>query len=206
MASQDKMQVLGLVSLESPKISLRYIPSSEKLEVIRGHILSRLGQTMNKMFVSTPQVIVTYQSRLYSFFDEILDHNNRKKFNHQICRHDQNKYASPDGFSSNRLEAAFSHIKRSWRGIYTRWSRLYNQLYLDEFCFRYNIHSHQRLPSQTELKSFSGVLTLVRLILPNYLRFWNRSLRKSWRNALSGKIYHSYPKINNLSLFSIKLL
>lgn len=138
LASQDKMPVLGLVSLECPKISLIYIPSSERLEFIRGQIYNHLRPIMSQMFVDTPMTVVTDQGGCFKFLDEILDHNNRPKFNHQVCRHDQNKFASPDGFSSNRLEAAFSHIKRSWRGVYTHWSRLYNQLYLDEFCFRYN--------------------------------------------------------------------
>jgi hypothetical protein len=137
LAAQDKMPVLGLVSLKTPKISLVYIPTSERQEFVRSELSYRLGQTMSKMFVDSPQTIVTDQSGLYKFLDELLDHNNRKKFDHQVCRHDQNKYASSGGQSSNRLEAAFSHIKRSWRGVYTRWSRLYNQLYLDEFCYRY---------------------------------------------------------------------
>lgn len=138
LASEDKIPVLGLVSLRDPKISLIYIPIKDRQKFIQGQIKYLLGPTMNKMFVSRPQVVVTDQSRLYEFLDTTLDHNNRPKFNHQVCRHDQNKYASNDGYSSNRLEAAFSHVKRSWRGIYTRWSRKYTQLYLDEFCFRYN--------------------------------------------------------------------
>ncbi len=131
LASQDKMPVLGLVSLECPKI----IPSSNRLEFIQCQIYSHLKPIMNQMFVDKPQTIVTDQGGCFKFLSDIKDHNSRCKFNHQVCRHDQNKLASPDGVSSNKLEAAFSHIKRSWRG---GWSRLYNQLYLDEFCFRYN--------------------------------------------------------------------
>lgn len=138
LASQDKMCALGLVSLRDPKISLIYIPSSDRLKFIQGQIYSHFGHIMSKMFVDKPMTVVTDQSRLYNFLDEVLDNNNRPKFNHQVCRHDESKFASPDGYSSNKLEAAFSHIKRSWRGVYTKWSRLYNQLYLDEFCFRYN--------------------------------------------------------------------
>lgn len=153
LAAQDKIPVLGLVSLGStissvslgssvslrdPKISLIYINISDKLKFIRDQIYHHLGPTTTSMFTPTPQVVITDQSRLYNFLDDIKDHNNRPKFNHQICRHDQNKYSSPDGYSSNRLEAAFSHIKRAWRGIYTHWTRDYAQLYLDEFCFRYN--------------------------------------------------------------------
>ena len=138
MAAQDKMCALGLVSLRDPKISLIYIPSSNRLEFIQGQIRYHLGPILSKMFVKSPMTVVTDQSKLYNFLDEIKDHNNRCKFDHQVCRHDESKFASPDGYSSNKLEAAFSHIKRSWRGVYTRWTRTYNQLYLDEFCFRYN--------------------------------------------------------------------
>ena len=138
LASQDKMCALGLVSLRDPKISLIYIPSSSRIEFIRGTLNNLLEPVMNQMFTPTPMTVVTDQSKLYNFLDEVLDHNNRPKFDHQVCRHDESKFASPDGYSSNKLEAAFSHIKRSWRGVYTRWSKLYNQLYLDEFCFRYN--------------------------------------------------------------------
>ena len=138
LAAQDKMCALGLVSLRDPKISLIYIPSSSRIEFIQGQIRYLLEPILSQMFVDKPMTIVTDQSRLYNFLDEQLDHNNRPKFDHQVCRHDQSKFASPDGYSSNKLEAAFSHIKRSWRGVYTKWSRLYNQLYLDEFCFRYN--------------------------------------------------------------------
>lgn len=137
LASQDKMPVLGIVSLRAPKISLIYIPSSERLEFIRGHLSTLLEPILNKMFVTTPMTVVTDQGAVFKFLDEIKDHNNRPKFDHQVCRHDQSKYASPYGYSSNKLEAAFSHIKRSWRGVYTRWSRKYTQLYLDEFCYRY---------------------------------------------------------------------
>lgn len=138
MASRDKMPVLGLVALESPKIRLQYISIDDKQKFIRSEFSTCFGHINRQMFVDTPTTIVTDQSKLYNFIEEILDHNNRHKFDHQICRHDENKYASPDGFSSNRLEAAFSHVKRSWRGVYTRWTRKYCQLYLDEFCYRYN--------------------------------------------------------------------
>lgn len=123
---------------KSPKISLIYINTQNRKEAIRSHLNGCLSDIMKQMFVEKPMTIVTDQSQLYKFLDETLDHNNRPKFNHQVCRHDQNKYISKDGYSSNRLEAAFSHIRRSWRGVYQFWTRTYNQLYLDEFCFRYN--------------------------------------------------------------------
>ena len=43
-----------------------------------------------------------------------------------------------DGFSSNRIEGTFSHLKRGYRCHYVRPNKKYIQLYLNEFCFRWN--------------------------------------------------------------------
>ena len=43
-----------------------------------------------------------------------------------------------DGFSSNRIEGTFSHLKRRYRCQYVRPNKKYIQLYLNEFCFRWN--------------------------------------------------------------------
>lgn len=41
-------------------------------------------------------------------------------------------------FSSNRIEGTFSHLKRRYRCNYVRPEKKYIQLYLNEFCFRWN--------------------------------------------------------------------
>lgn len=41
-------------------------------------------------------------------------------------------------FSSNRIEGTFSHLKRRTRCNYVRPTKKYIQLYLNEFCFRWN--------------------------------------------------------------------
>lgn len=138
LAAEDKMPILGLVSLKHPKIRLVGIQSSDRQKFIQSEINHCFKDIIKRLFVDVPMTVVTDQSRLYECFASYLDHNNRPKFNHQVCRHDLNKYKSADGSSSNRLEAAFSHLRRSWRGVYCHWSRFYNQLYLDEYCFRYN--------------------------------------------------------------------
>lgn len=43
-----------------------------------------------------------------------------------------------DGFSSNRIEGTFSHLKRRYRCQYVRPNKKYIQLYLNEFVFRWN--------------------------------------------------------------------
>lgn len=138
LASEDKMPVLGFVALDSPKLVMIDIDTPDRKEFVMDQIKYRFGDVMCTMFVDSPMTVVTDQSQLYKFLTEIKDHNNRPKFRHEVCRHDLNKYASSNGVSSNRLEAAFAHIKRAWKGVYQRWSRKYNQLYLDEYCFRYN--------------------------------------------------------------------
>lgn len=138
LAAEDKMPVLGFVAIDKPKIVLIDLNTPDRIGFIKSQINYRFGRIMRQMFVPNPMTVVTDQSKLYNFLEDVLDHNNRKKFDHQVCRHDLNKYSSEDGYSSNRLEAAFSHIKRAWKGVYQRWTRTYNQLYLDEYCFRYN--------------------------------------------------------------------
>lgn len=157
LAAEDKMAILGMVSLGGPRrarISLIYINTPERKEFVKRAVLSRCASIMKPFFVDTPMTIVTDQSGLYKFLEQELDHNNQPRFNHQICRHDQNKYASADGYSSNRLEAAFSHIRRSWRGVYQFWTRTYNQLYLNEFCFRYNNNLSDKSVTLKRLQDF----------------------------------------------------
>ena len=43
-----------------------------------------------------------------------------------------------DGYSSNRIEGSFSHLKRRYRCHYVRPNKKYIQLYLNEFVFRWN--------------------------------------------------------------------
>ena len=45
---------------------------------------------------------------------------------------------SKDGWSSNRIEGTFSHLKRRIRLQHVRPTKKYMQLYLNEFCFRWN--------------------------------------------------------------------
>lgn len=128
VANADKMPVLGSVSLRSGKIRLDSL-YHEGVKFSQNDVKEHLEQTID---ITSDTVIVSDQSRLYAFLDK------DKSCHHEICRHDINKYKSKNGFSSNRLEGAFSHVRRSWHGVYTHWSKKYNQLYLSEFSFRYN--------------------------------------------------------------------
>lgn len=149
LASEDKMPVLGISDPFKRSLILLSIPSSDRKSFVRSEINYRFKDIIYRLryrsrqtalsgdSVTTNPVIITDHGKCYSCVNEFLDHNNRPVFQHEVCRHDQNKYASPNGFSSNRLEGSFAHLKRMWRGTYQRWSRKYNQSYLNEFAWRY---------------------------------------------------------------------
>lgn len=54
-----------------------------------------------------------------------------------------------DGYSSNRIEGTFSHLKRRYRCHYVRPNKKYIQLYLNEFAFRWN-HREEDIISRIE--------------------------------------------------------
>lgn len=144
LASEDKMPVLGISSPYSRSLVLLSIPSSDRKKFVRDEISSRFEDVICRDIVTTKPVIITDHGKCYSCINEFLDCNNRRIFQHEVCRHDQNKFSSPNGYSSNRLEGAFGHLKRMWRGVYQRWSRKYNQSYLNEFAWRYS-HGEESL-------------------------------------------------------------
>lgn len=51
--------------------------------------------------------------------------------------HSKGEFRNGD-YSSNRIEGTFSHLKRRYRCHYVRPNKKYIQLYLNEFCFRWN--------------------------------------------------------------------
>lgn len=140
LASEHKMPVLGICSFRERKIQLLSFPTSDRKEFVRECLNSILGAHDN--FDNTP-MIITDQGSCYKFLNE--DEN----YNHQVCRHDQNKYASQDGISSNKIESNFAHLKRMWRGTYQMWSRKYNQDYLNEYAWRY---TYRELPVEERFK------------------------------------------------------
>lgn len=65
-------------------------------------------------------------------------------------------------FSSNRIEGTFSHLKRRYRCNYVRPEKKYIQLYLNEFCFRWNHRDNtsiERLASSIGLCVTRGRVT-----------------------------------------------
>lgn len=137
LASEDKMPVLGISSPFKRSLVLLSIPSSDRKEFVRNEIMNRYGHLLNTTSDNPKPLIITDQGRCYTCISEFKNQTGDNVFQHEVCRHDINKYSSPNGYSSNRLESSFAHLKRMWRGTYQRWTRKYNQSYLNEFAWRY---------------------------------------------------------------------
>ena len=54
------------------------------------------------------------------------------------CNHEIKQFTADSGASTNKIEGAWSHLKRHQRGIYHLLSRKYSQYYIDEFVYRWN--------------------------------------------------------------------
>ena len=113
-------------------------------------------------------IIVTDQGSCYRCISEFKNLTGDSVFQHEVCRHDQNRYSSANGYSSNRLESSFAHLKRMWRGTYQRWSRKYNQSYLNEFAWKYT-HNPEPL-----LNRLIGLFDC--LCMASWPIFWSFSL------------------------------
>lgn len=152
LASEDKMPVLGISSPFRRSLVLLSIPTSNRKEFVRSEInryYRDYTQSPIQYNIYTPPIIVTDHGKCYTCINEFT-HENQPIFQHEVCRHDKNKYSSPNGYSSNRLESSFAHLKRMWRGTYQRWSKKYNQAYLNEFSWKYT-HSPEPLMHRLKL-------------------------------------------------------
>ena len=149
LANADKRAVLGISAPFSRSIVLLAFDTSDRKEFVRRALNERYSTYIAQPNLDQRPVIITDQGKYYNCVTEFKTESGQQLFQHEICRHDQNKYASENGFSSNRLEGAFSHLKRMWRGVYQRWSREHNQSYLNEFSWR---HTHRDKSLQQRLK------------------------------------------------------
>lgn len=122
-ASEDKLPILGISDNNSRSLVLHIYNSAPTIEAIKSQITEQYDEISHW---------ITDQSKLYWWMDD-LDH-----LRHSVCDHQHHLYRSKDGYSSNRLEGAFSHLKRMWRGIYHWFSKRYSQLYLNEFSWRWS--------------------------------------------------------------------
>ena len=74
--------------------------------------------------------------------DEWLAYNNLGEwFNHQIVNHRKKQYVNGKT-TTNRVENAWSHLKRSVYGTYFKVSKQHSQAYIKEFTFRFNTRKY----------------------------------------------------------------
>ena len=122
-ASADKIQILGISAYNNRYVSLQGYNTDITRSIVKSHITTKYDNVKEW---------VTDESTLYRFLDV------EPQYTHHVCKHKENIYRSDEGYSSNRLEGVFSHLKRVWRGIYHHFSKKYSQSYLNEFCWRWS--------------------------------------------------------------------
>lgn len=134
-ASEDKMPVFGILNYNAKKIELIYIP------IITGDLVLNHVKMRDRGI----KHITTDQSRIY----------NGLPYPRSICNHTKGQYKSDDGFTSNVLEGAFSHVRRAWHGTYQWYTKKYVQGYLNEFCWRYN---HRQMSFKNKLSALFSLI------------------------------------------------
>lgn len=88
-------------------------------------------------------------------------------------------------FSSNRIEGTFSHLKRRYRCNYVRPKKKYIQLYLNEFCFRWNHReetSIQRLSAGMALCASCGPIYRKDIDLYNWVEKYHQRRNKHYES------------------------
>ena len=121
-ASLDKIPVVGISDYNSRSLTLVPFTSTPTMESIKTHINNEYSEVSHW---------VSDQSKLYWWMDDT-------DLTHSVCDHGSHLYISKDGYSSNRLEGAFAHLKRMYRGIYQWFSRKFAPAYLNEFSWRWS--------------------------------------------------------------------
>jgi hypothetical protein len=139
-AALDKIPVVGISAYNSRSLILHPYNNTPTLEAIKTQITEQYEEITHW---------ISDQSKLYWWMDDI------DTLRHSVCDHGRHLYISKDGYSSNRLEGAFAHLKRMWRGIYHWFSRKYSQHYLDEFSWRW---SHFESSIEERITSLFGAL------------------------------------------------
>lgn len=138
-ASLDKIPVVGISAYNSRSLTLVPFTSIPTMESIKTHINNEYSEVSHW---------VSDQSKLYWWMDDT-------DLTHSVCDHGSHLYISKDGYSSNRLEGAFAHLKRMYRGIYQWFSRKFAPAYLNEFSWRW---SHFDLSITDRIEDIFGFL------------------------------------------------
>lgn len=116
---KDKTPVLGMLD-DSGNI---------KTIVISDTKASTIQPIVRKM-IDRNSIIVTDEWKAYRGLEN--------EYTHFVVDHGRSQYVNENGFTTNSLEGAWSHLKRMIIGVYHKVSRKHLQRYCDEFAFRYN--------------------------------------------------------------------
>lgn len=141
--SQYKQPVFGMN--DGKRIVLRAIPNRFTSTDL-AKLIELYGKDVN--------MLISDQSKLYT---EMI----KRGMNVVQMNHSRREYKR-DGYSSNRIEGTFSHLKRRYRCQYVRPDKKYMQLYLNEFVFRWNNRDEEptkRLAVAVHLGTSGGKVT-----------------------------------------------
>lgn len=114
----DKTPVLGMLQRKG-KVICRVIKNTSRSE-LTPNILK---------FIDLSAIIYTDEWQGYNEVSEMYEH--------YFVDHSRHQYADGDVYT-NTIEGFWSLLKRGIIGIYHHLSRKHLQLYVNEFCFRYN--------------------------------------------------------------------
>ena len=114
----DKTPVLGMLQRKG-KVICRVIKNTSRSE-LTPNILK---------FIDLTAIIYTDEWQGYNEVSEMYEH--------YFVDHSRHQYADGDVYT-NTIEGFWSLLKRGIIGIYHHLSRKHLQLYVNEFCFRYN--------------------------------------------------------------------
>lgn len=141
---KDKTPVVGIVSPEE----YEYIERPHKtnpLKVVREkkiikpaylvckvtrNVSKEVLQAYVKQNVEVGSILVTDEYNAYKGLAGLYEH--------QVVVHRLHEYVNDQGFTTNHIEGAWTHLKATIMGNYRMVSRKHMHLYLDEYCFRYN--------------------------------------------------------------------
>lgn len=98
--------------------------------------------------------------------------------------HSNNHYITANGLSSNKVENAFSWYKRGFTGRITHCKNKYLQLYLNEFCFRFNTRNMSMEDRWKMLVGMCVGKTITNNDITNYNSLNNFDVNRKWQRHI----------------------
>lgn len=141
---KDKAPIIGIVSPEQWEYRTRPHQKDssktvlEKVVTKPAQLICKVTKDVRKETI-LPFIFKRVQKGAIVVTDEYVAYKDlQKSYDHQIVVHRLNQYVNDQGFTTNRIENAWTHFKGMIIGTYRVISRKHLQKYVDEYCFRYN--------------------------------------------------------------------